>query len=172
VKLGFAPSSTVLFVCAAVSLACRTEAPSTATPSPRASSSPTFSGLAIEFSKALNARRVGSAVARYAPDAVLMAPNGDILSGRTEIDHYWTALVADRFTSLTLQPFRSSVADAVAYETGTYELRLRRGGGPVVETGQFVTVYKRADDGTWRVVYDVLNNLPLGSRQSTVHGRQ
>jgi ketosteroid isomerase-like protein len=139
---------------------------------PRPSGSPAFSGRAAEFARALNARRVGSAVARYAPDAVLMAPNGDILSGRAEIDHYWTALVADRFTSLTLQPFRSSVADAVAYETGTYELRLRQSGGPVLETGQFVTVYKRAEDGTWRVVYDVLNNLPRGSRQSTVDSRQ
>ena len=104
--------------------------------------------------------RVSEAVQRYAPDAVLMAHNGDILSNRDAIEKYWSNLVARGFGSLQLQPLRASTSDAVAYEMGTYELRLGAGPSATVATGQFVTVYKRADDGSWYVVYDVLNDLP------------
>jgi ketosteroid isomerase-like protein len=153
---------------AACSLACGAPGPG-ASPSPAAVSrsallTPDPSALGLSFAARLNARRVGEAVQRYAPDAVLMAPNGDILSGRESIEKYWTDLVAHGFDGLSVQPLRASTSDAVAYETGTYELRLGEGAAPTTSTGHFVTVFKRTDDGTWRVVYDVLNELPQAIR--------
>jgi ketosteroid isomerase-like protein len=149
---------------AACTLACGAPGPG-ASPSPVAVArsallTPDPSALGLSFAARLNARRVSEAVQRYAPDAVLMAPNGDILSGRESIEKYWNDLVAHGFDGLRLQPLRASASDAVAYETGTYELRLTEGASPTASTGHFVTVFKRSDDGTWRVVYDVLNELP------------
>lgn len=150
----------------ACALACGPGAPDSgegrqsAIPSHAAPLSPDPSALGIPFAARLNAHRVGEAVQRYAEDAVLMAPNGDILRGRAAIEQYWTDLMAHGFLSLALQPFRSTSADSVAYEVGTYDLRMAAGSGSTVASGQFVTVYKRGEDGAWSVVYDVLNDLP------------
>ena len=120
--------------------------------------------LGTSFAARLNARQVSEAVQRYAPDAVLMAHNGDILRGREGIASYWSNLAGPGFGSLSLQPLRAATTDAMAYETGIYVLRLTTGGAPTVSTGHFVTVFKRGDDGTWGVVYDVLNELPEATR--------
>jgi ketosteroid isomerase-like protein len=158
---------------AACTLACGAPDPG-ASPSPVAVShsaqlTPDPSARGLSFAARLNARRVNEAVQRYAPDAVLMAPNGDILSGQKSIEKYWTDLVAHGFHGLSLHPLRASTSAPVAYETGTYELRLAEGAVPTTSTGHFVTVFKRSDDGTWRVVYDVLNELPVVSHQSPVN---
>jgi ketosteroid isomerase-like protein len=54
------------------------------------------------------------------------------------------------------------VVGDTAYEVGTYQMDLTPQGSPALsDVGKYLMVWKRASDGTWRVLRDMYNtNVP------------
>lgn len=97
----------------------------------------------------------------YTDDAMFMAPNEPAAKGRAAV------LAALR----KLPPLSSMVVRAdemvglgdTAYAVGGYTMTLRpSGGASITDTGKFVVIYRKQQDGSWKVSHDIFNSdLPV-----------
>lgn len=129
-------------------------------PPPGPGESPALDPRFVEAMKGRDMRAVG---AGYADDAILLGPDGAVVSGREAIARYWKDQAGRGLRDLRLTDRRSYSWGTLGYEMGTYELRTAGPRGEKTESGEFLSVFKREADGRWRVVYDVLNSLPPAS---------
>jgi uncharacterized protein (TIGR02246 family) len=88
----------------------------------------------------------------YADDGVLLDPNGTRNAGRDEIDAFWSAIESPVDWRISIKKIRGS--DALAYEIGTSRLTTRRDGGLVTSACDFLWLWRRAPDGSWRIALD------------------
>jgi ketosteroid isomerase-like protein len=111
-------------------------------------------------------RNFGSAVARkdyaamaalYTENAMVLPPDGDIVTGRPAIEEFWhSAANALGLTDAVLRTRDLEVAGDSAYEVG--EANLKLGGGQVMV--KYLVVWARGGDGNWRLHRDIWNTLP------------
>ncbi len=103
---------------------------------------------------ALNAADIDALVALYTSDARLLPPNGEIVSGsaavRTEFGGMIDAGLGGELTSV-----EAMVSGDMGYNVGTYTLT---DGDNLVDTGKFIEVWHRGDDGVWRIANDIWNS--------------
>jgi conserved hypothetical protein len=97
--------------------------------------------------------------AYYADDAVLMAPGMDAAAGKDAIHKVLSQMAADPAMSLK---FQASVVDAaksgdLAYSQGSYTMTMTDPASKAVinDHGNYVTVYRKQADGSWKVVSDI-----------------
>lgn len=88
----------------------------------------------------------------YADDAVLLNARGERTEGRAEIDEYWSSIEHPVDWRLEIRAIRGS--DALAYETGTSHLTTRRGGELHTAVVDFLLLWRRAENGEWRIALD------------------
>ncbi len=111
-------------------------------------------------------------VSCYADDAVLMAPNVPIVTGKDAIRGFWKNMVARPGLAVAWKATKAEVARSgdLAYLIGTYELSVNDSSGkPVANQGKYSQVWKKQTDGNWKVVADMFNSdppLPTPSRKS------
>ncbi len=87
--------------------------------------------------------------ALYTEDAVLLPPRSRAIKGRQAIAAFWTG-VRNRFSGMTFTTGEwKALGDAVARETGTYEMAGGEGGG-TRGVGKFMMVWQKID-GAWQV---------------------
>jgi uncharacterized protein (TIGR02246 family) len=99
-----------------------------------------------------------TAVARmYADDARLVAPSAELVEGREAIEAFWRAGLEVGVRELELDAIDLDRTGCVAYEVGTYVLRVESEGGPVVDSGKYVLVHKRQHDGAWLRAVETFN---------------
>ncbi len=109
----------------------------------------------------------------FEPDAVLMVPGVDGIYGREQIAKYFSAFVAsyviDETGSVTQDV---TVAAHTAYETGLYTMSTHSGSSPVTaDHGKYLCVWKRDDDGHWRIVREIFNtSVPMAAPKPSQHG--
>jgi uncharacterized protein (TIGR02246 family) len=111
-------------------------------------------------------RKLGSAVARkdyaamaalYTENAMVLPPDGEIVSGRPAIEEFWrSAASALGLTDAALKTRDLEVAGDTAYEVG--EASLTVGSGQV--TVKYLVVWVRGSDGDWRLHRDIWNTMP------------
>ena len=116
--------------------------------------------LDSEFVKAANAKNAAALVkAFYAPDAVLMPPNHELVEGRDKIQGFLQGLIDSGLTSLKLETTTIASAGDLAYGRGQYAMALSPPGAtPVQDVGKYVVVYRRQPSGAWRAVSDIFNS--------------
>jgi ketosteroid isomerase-like protein len=95
----------------------------------------------------------------YSEDAVEV-PNGQaFLNGKAEIAKTMGFLdIPDNH--LTWSPVHADVSASgdLGYTYGTFEFRSKdKDGKPVSDVGKYVTIWKKQQDGTWKVVLDMGN---------------
>ena len=98
-------------------------------------------------------------------DAVLMPPNSPPVVGREAIRTWSEAASAQ----VRIEDYRPAdeeliVAGDWAIRRATFTWTLRLDADPTViqDAGKFIIVYRREDDGSWRVARDIWNsNTPL-----------
>ena len=94
----------------------------------------------------------------YAGNAIVLAPAGDLLHGRAEIEAYWQAGIA---LGLSAVDFQRRVLAAVAgrvVEVGRYALSVEAARvGRVVDRGTYLVLHSQVADGCWRRSVDVFN---------------
>lgn len=101
----------------------------------------------------------------FLSDAVVLAPHAPIAEGFDAVSAAFDQMYALPGFSLSWQAASSEVASSgdLGYTIGTYELSFD---GPddaqIKDNGKYMTVWKKQDDGAWKVAVDMFNtNLPL-----------
>lgn len=103
-------------------------------------------------------------ISYLATDAVLMPPNEPAISGSTAIGE-WIAAFLSQFTAsvnYTSSDITISGDWAIERYAGKLTMTPVGGGDSMEEVLKGIHVYRRGDDGSWKMVYDVWNSdLPL-----------
>jgi ketosteroid isomerase-like protein len=90
----------------------------------------------------------------YGAGARLMPPASDVLTGAA-IEQYWQGAIDSGVTDGVLETVSFEEHGDVALEEGRYTIRV---GGAVVDTGKYVVVHRRQDDGSWKFGTDIWNS--------------
>jgi uncharacterized protein (TIGR02246 family) len=106
---------------------------------------------------AVNRGEAEAWVGTFAEDGVQMPPHARANVGRDAILGWAHALCGafDAEFSLSVEEVRA--AGGWAFERGAYAIALTPragGGGPIRETGTYVTIYGRRRDGAWEIARD------------------
>ena len=107
------------------------------------------------------AKDADKVTSHYAPDAVLMITNLPAAKGSDAIKSEVGTTLKDPHMSLTYSPtvVVLSKDDDMAYVQGVYTMTFTepRTGSTLIEKGKYLTVYKKQDDGTWKIAEDINN---------------
>lgn len=91
----------------------------------------------------------------FTPDGVLIDPGLGEVRGRERIDTVFNRSMATGATySLAWEPERAEVSNGgdLGYTTGSYRSLAMDGAGTMTAvTGTYVTIWRRQDDGAWKV---------------------
>ncbi len=96
----------------------------------------------------------------FAEDARFLPPDGPQANGRDEIRQSFAELAALPGFSLTWSANFSDVSSSgdLGYSVGTFEMTIDGpDGDPATRTGTYATVWKKQNDGLWKVVSDLPN---------------
>lgn len=113
------------------------------------------------FGEALKKGDKAGLMANYADDAIIMNPNEEAWRGRDALDKGFTAQLSSQVavkdaaaTTLDLM-----VNGDLAVETGMLLLTLQPKDRPETKAKlNYLTVWKRQTDGTWKIVRDINNS--------------
>jgi ketosteroid isomerase-like protein len=95
-----------------------------------------------------------------AADAVMMPPNEPALSGSAAIGEWLRGFISEFTATLSYTSSDITVSGDWAIElyAGTLTMTPVGGGDPIAEALKGIHVYRRGDDGSWKMVYDVWNS--------------
>ena len=95
----------------------------------------------------------------YTPDARLLAPGSELLTGTQAIAGFWQAGIDAGLRGAELTTLTVDERQDVAIEVGRYTLRIQpNGDNPVTDTGKYVVVHRRDGSGDWRWHLDIFNS--------------
>ena len=94
----------------------------------------------------------------WADDAIFMPDDAPAARGDS-IRTTWEQLISMPGFNLEWRATSAQVAEAgdMGYTIGTYELTVEQDGASMVTVGKYVTLWKKQDDGSWKVVVDCFN---------------
>jgi ketosteroid isomerase-like protein len=112
-----------------------------------------------DFAKAAAARGAEGFLSFFAEDGTILPKDGAPLKGKAALGEAFRKTWAQPGYSLAWMPLRAELARSgeIGYTYGTYERKRRAGGKPVIETGKYVTIWRKQEDGTWKVILDMGN---------------
>jgi len=113
----------------------------------------------------------------YAQDAMILAPDSEMVGGRPAIQDFWTAACEAAHRTGMKRAIKVRLVErsgGLGYVVSTVTLEIPGADGqPVTITFNDVTVWKSGADGQWRVVVDSANRTaPLQAPQSRSGPRQ
>lgn len=156
---------TALFLVAGVMLAVlqsgcmRTPAASTAMRDNRALDEKAIRDSEAAWVKAFATKEPEKAAAFYADDAASMLPDTPLMTGRKAIIAGMKPELGDPNFSLVFAPTKVEIAKSgdVAYSQGTFKYTTTdpKTKKRVGQAGNYVEVYKKQADGTWKVEADI-----------------
>lgn len=148
----------VLLFLLALSTACQSQADT------RAADEAALRKLDEEWSKAAGSKDVDKTLSYYSDDAVLMLPNLPRLTGKESIRTLWKEMFASQTFSGGWKTTKVEVARSgdLAYVTGDYEFNESDSGRPMTDKGQYLQVWKKQADGSWKCTADMFSSeVPL-----------
>ncbi len=160
-----APFSTTLFLVASVLFALlssgcmQAPAPATPTPDAHAQDEKAIRDTEAAWVKAFATKEPEKAAAFYADDAASMLPDTPLMTGKQAIVAGMKPELGDPNFSLAFAPTKVEIAKSgeIAYSQGwfkytTTDPKTRKRVG---QAGNYVEVYKKQADGTWKVEEDI-----------------
>lgn len=132
----------------------------------RAAEAEAIRALSREWLVADQARDVEKAVSFYADDAVELASNTPLVTGKEAVRAWYHTWLPLPNVSISFATVSVEVAERgdLAWERGTYEFTAETPKGKDVDTGKYMTVWKKVG-GAWKVAADMANSdrpLPSG----------
>lgn len=109
------------------------------------------------FSAAIAARDLAGITDAYTGDAVLLLDGAPEQRGREAIQNFFRAAINAGLQSLEFSTRDVHTLGDIAIERGVYAMTSAGDAPP--ETGRYVVVHQRGDDGAWRALYDVTQRL-------------
>jgi len=105
------------------------------------------------FEQAVNAGDQAGMAALYAPDAVMLAPDGSMTNGAQAIAQMFLGNPAVSYSDLSIVPDGGpTVVGDVAYETGSYTQTMTpQGGQGMPVSGRYLVVLRKQADGSWKL---------------------
>ena len=115
----------------------------------------------VTFVQAFN-RGDGAAVAtHYAEDAAVFPPDAPRVDGRANIQGFWQGAIKAGLRDLTLKAVEVHGTGDMAYEVGEVSYSAPDSSGQrKTATGKYIVVWKKQQDGTWRLYRDIWNGNP------------
>jgi uncharacterized protein (TIGR02246 family) len=116
--------------------------------------------LDAEWSAAVQNKDAEKSASFYAEDGAILPSNAPKATGKAQVRDVWLHLVGLPGFGLHFEPAKIEVAKAndMAYDVGTYELKLNDAHGiPTTVIGKYVVVWKKQSDKQWKVVADIFN---------------
>lgn len=119
----------------------------------------TIRHLDQEWSQAAQSKNLDKTISFYATDASVLPFNAPIATGTSQIHDIWQHLMSAPGFSLTFAPTKIEVSKSgdMAYEIGTFELKMNDASGtPTTTPGKYVVTWKKIG-GHWKVEADIFN---------------
>ena len=115
----------------------------------------------MTFAAAFNAGDGAGVAALYTDDAALLPPGEARIDGRAAIEAFWQGAIDAGLSDLALQVDEVEEDGAFAYEVSSFSLAAPgENDTKVTVTGKYIVVWKKGDDGTWRLHRDIWNLNP------------
>jgi uncharacterized protein (TIGR02246 family) len=112
-----------------------------------------------EMMVALKSKDADRASTYYAADAAAIHPGENPIEGSEAIAEFYGRMVGDPAFAMDFTNVKTAVAASgdLAYTRGTYRVTYTDPGSrqPVTQAGNYVTVFKKQTDGSWKIVEDV-----------------
>jgi ketosteroid isomerase-like protein len=105
-----------------------------------------------KFAAAFTKGDAAGVAATYSPDANAFPPNAAILKGRAAIQKMWQDVIDSGIASISLGSTEVESAGNIAYESGTYEMKMKD--GKVADRGKYCVVWKKVN-GQWMLHRDI-----------------
>lgn len=114
------------------------------------------------FAREVSREGLDAWVRTFAEDGAVIPASGPIATGHVAIKELMSPAFGVQDFSLVWEPLggAASRSGELAYTYGDYETSDDSG---VVTRGRYVTVWRRDDDGVWRVLADIGNREPAPS---------
>ncbi len=112
-----------------------------------------------DFAKAAAERGAEGFLSFFADDAAILPKNGAPITGKEALTKAFRDTWAQPGYSLQWTPLEAEMASGsdIGYTYGSYERKRVVDGKPLVETGKYVTIWRRQRDGKWKVIVDMGN---------------
>lgn len=100
-----------------------------------------------------------AAAAVFTEDARLLPPGEPMVEGRNAIGEYWQAAFDAGVKDLELGPIAVEMHGDTMIETGTWSVKVPNAdGGEDTASGKALVVWKKGEDGVWRMSQDMWNS--------------
>ncbi|MGA7292428.1 MAG: nuclear transport factor 2 family protein [Terriglobales bacterium] len=112
------------------------------------------------WSHAAETKDLDKFVSFYADDASAFPFNAPVAIGKEQIRQLWSRLMSKPGFGLSFQPTKIEVSKSgdMAYETGTFELKLNGPQGNATRIpGKYVVAWKKQPNREWKAVADIFN---------------
>ena len=134
---------------------------------------PELDALYRRFVRAYRERDATAVGRLYSPDALYLSPGADIVRFRPVIEArfrrmFQAAATDGQDLAISFHLMAREVSGRLAYDVGTYSFD-RLEGGVVMshDTGKFVVVHRRGEDGRWTFQVDGYSGLPAPGPEPT-----
>lgn len=113
---------------------------------------------------ALNAGDIDRLLELYTENARVLPPNAELRSGREAVREEFGAMIAAGLGG-ELTSIEARQAADIGYNVGLYSLA--GDDGEAVDRGKFIEIWRRGDDGQWRIANDIWNSdMPAAEADS------
>jgi uncharacterized protein (TIGR02246 family) len=110
------------------------------------------------FAAAFNRGDSAALAGLYTPDAAVLPPCAPRADGRAAIERVWREVIQSGLRDLSLRPAEVVVLDGTAYATGSGTFTMPSGGGGTQQgTLKYLEIWRRGEDGAWRLHRDIWN---------------
>ncbi len=112
-----------------------------------------------KFEQAFNSGDTDALAALYTEDAAVLPPGGARVDGRDGVKAFWAGGIGQGLGDLDLQTVEVMAEGDFATEVGTLSLTApaAEGTGRTDLRGKYIVLWKRGEDGTWRLHRDIWN---------------
>ena len=114
-----------------------------------------------EFIAKFAAKDAAGVARHYTEDAVAFPPGESRIAGRDGVQKMWQSWIDAGLTDLTLTAAQVEESGDLAYEEGTYSIKIPGSDGKISEeAGKYIVVWKKGADGEWLMHRDIWNLNP------------
>jgi uncharacterized protein (TIGR02246 family) len=111
------------------------------------------------FADTYNAGDAKGVAAKYTEDAALLPPDGKRVDGQDAIAAFWKGAMDGGLKNLPLTTVEVDSRDDLAFEVGAFTLDAPgEGGAMTTVAGKYIVVWKKGEDGVWRLHRDIWNS--------------
>ncbi len=113
----------------------------------------------MKLAEALRQGDAAGIAAVYTEDATLMPNEAELIKGKAGIEAYWASGIQMGLKDVVLTVVELGGSDEFVYEIGKVKATVQAEGmEPMEMPGKYACVWKKTDDGAWKIHLDIWNN--------------